>query len=165
MVFNAANQVQTETGNAADARCYLIDAERLVRLRGIAKHKASRRARLLHHVYTWQRIIGESTFVLHNHKNAVLQGKIESTFQSNTPVPVIGSCEASQEVHTSPEHSQLDDFLRIQAHGSDSDDDAGAHKDNETGLRDIHLEDTRTWSNTMYMDIYGIPEVWLSYVS
>ncbi|XPS81319.1 hypothetical protein M3J07_013283 [Ascochyta lentis] len=155
----------TETGNAADARCYLIDAERLVRLRGITKHKASRRARLLHHVYTWHRIIGESTFVLHDHKNTLLQGKIERTFRNKAPAPVIGSCGASQDVNTSQEHSQLDDFLRIQAHGADSEDDAEAHKDHETGLRDIHLEDARAWSNTLYMDVYGIPETWLSYVS
>ncbi|KAF2628069.1 hypothetical protein BU25DRAFT_410190 [Macroventuria anomochaeta] len=155
----------TETGNAADARCYLIDAERLVRLRGITKHKASRRARLLHHVYTWHRIIGESTFVLHDHKNALLQGKIERTFRNHAPAPVIGSCGTNQDANTSHEHSQLDDFLRIQSHGTDSEDDSEAHKDNETGLRDIHLEDARPWSNTLYMDIYGIPEIWLSYVS
>jgi arginine metabolism regulation protein II len=136
-----------------------------VRLRGITKHKASRRARLLHHVYTWQRIIGESTFVLHDHKNAVLQGKIERTFMSKAPAPVIGSCVASQDVNVAQEHSQLDDFLRIQSHSTDSDDDTEAHKDHETGLRDIHLEDARTWSNTLYMDVYGIPEMWLSYVS
>lgn len=59
----------------------------------------------------------------------------------------------------------MDDFLRIQSHGPDSDDDAEAHKDHETGLRDIHLEDGRVWSNTLYMDVYGIPEIWLSYVS
>lgn len=143
----------------------MIDAERLVRLRGITKHKASRRARLLHHVYTWQRIIGESTFVLHDHKNASLQGKIERTFRNHAPTPVVGSCGPSQDVNTSPEHSQLDDFLRIQSHGSESDDDADAHKDHETGLRDIHLEDARPWTHTLYMDIYGIPEIWLSYVS
>lgn len=78
---------------------------------------------------------------------------------------MIGSCGTTGDANTSREHSQLDDFLRIQSHGTDSDDDPEAYKDNETGLRDIHLEDTRTWSNTLYKDIYGIPEVWLSYVS
>ncbi|KAH6633191.1 fungal-specific transcription factor domain-containing protein [Boeremia exigua] len=155
----------TETGNAADARCYLIDAERLVRLRGITKQKTSRRARLLHHVYTWQRIIGESTFVLHDHKNSLLQSKIERTFRDHARTPTIGSCATNQYGSTSHENSQLDDFLRIRSHGTDSDDDAETQKDNETGLRDIHLEDARPWSNTLYMDIYGIPEIWLSYVS
>ncbi|KAJ8111482.1 hypothetical protein OPT61_g5933 [Boeremia exigua] len=155
----------TETGNAADARCYLIDAERLVRLRGITKQKTSRRARLLHHVYTWQRIIGESTFVLHNHRNASLQSRIERTFRNDAPTPIIGSCGTIQDVNPSHENAQLDDFLRIRSHGTDSDDDTEALKDNETGLRDIHLEDARVWSNTLYMDIYGIPEIWLSYVS
>ena len=94
-----------------------------------------------------------------------MQGKIERTFQNHAPTPVACSCKTSQESHPSHKHSQLDDFLRIQTHGTDSDDDTEAHKDNETGLRDIHLEDTRAWSNTLYMDIYGIPEIWLSYVS
>ena len=116
-------------------------------------------------MYTWQRIIGESTFVLHDHKNASLQGKIERTFRNHAPAPVVGSFGANQDINTSHEHSQLDDFLRIQSHGTDSDEDADAHKDNETGLRDIHLEDTRPWTHTLYMDIYGIPEIWLSYVS
>jgi arginine metabolism regulation protein II len=116
-------------------------------------------------VYTWQRIIGESTFVLHDHKNALLQGKIERTFRNSGPAPVIGSCGATQDINASHEHSQLDDFLRIQSQGSESDDDAEAHKDHETGLRDIHLEDARLWTNTLYMDVYGIPEIWLSYVS
>ncbi|KZM19988.1 uncharacterized protein EKO05_0003366 [Ascochyta rabiei] len=122
----------TETGNVVDVRCYLIDAERLVRLRGITKHKASRRARLLHHVYTWLRIIGKNTFVLHDHKNPLLQGKIERTFRNKTSAPVIGSCEAGQDVTASHKHSQLGDFLRIKSHGTDSDDEAEAHKDHET---------------------------------
>jgi arginine metabolism regulation protein II len=95
----------------------------------------------------------------------LLQGKIERTFRNHAPAPVIGTCGTNADANTSAEPSQLDDFLRIKSHGTDSDDDPEAHKDNETGLRDIHLEDTRTWSNTLYMDIYGIPEIWLSYVS
>ncbi|KAF3006673.1 hypothetical protein E8E13_008564 [Curvularia kusanoi] len=138
----------TEMGNAADARCYLIDAERLVRLRGMSTKKASRRARLLHHVYTWQRIVGESTFVLYDHKNASLQNKIERTLNNHASTPVIGSCGTNYD-----------------SCGTDSDDDVEAQKDPDTGLRDIHLEDVRLWPNTLYMDIYGIPEIWLSYVS
>jgi arginine metabolism regulation protein II len=63
------------------------------------------------------------------------------------------------------EYSQLDDFLRVEVHGTDSDPDAEASKDQEAGIRDIHLVDPRQWSKTLFMDIYGIPEVWLSLVS
>jgi arginine metabolism regulation protein II len=86
-------------------------------------------------------------------------------FRNHAPAPIRCSCRTDEEPDTSYKHLQLDDFLRIQSHGTDSDDDAEAYKDNETGLRDIHLEDTRAWSKTLYMDIYGIPEIWLSYVS
>lgn len=78
---------------------------------------------------------------------------------------MIGSCKINAHSITTYGDSQLDDFLRIQSHGADSDDGVETYKDNETGLSDIHLEDPRNWSNTLYMDIYGIPEIWLSYVS
>jgi arginine metabolism regulation protein II len=84
-------------------------------------------------------------------------------FRSHTPASVVHCCRGNRE--TSHSHSQLDDFLRIQPHETNSDDDVDADKDDETGLHDIHLEDTRTWTNTLYMDIYGIPEIWLGYVS
>lgn len=63
------------------------------------------------------------------------------------------------------DHAQLDDFLRVQPHETDSDSDLEAPKDRETGLRDIHLEDMRQDSQTMMMEIYGIPESWLSLLS
>jgi arginine metabolism regulation protein II len=83
--------------------------------------------------------------------------------RSHTSASVIHCCGGNRE--TSHRYSQLDDFLRIQPHEANSDDDVEANKDDETGLHDIHLEDTRTWTNTLYMDIYGIPEIWLGYVS
>jgi arginine metabolism regulation protein II len=63
------------------------------------------------------------------------------------------------------EYFQLDDFLRVEVHGTDSDPDVDASKDQEAGIRDIHLVDLRQWSKTLFMDIYGIPEVWLSLLS
>jgi arginine metabolism regulation protein II len=86
-------------------------------------------------------------------------------FRSHTPASTIHYYESNWETEISHRYSQLDDFLRIQPHITNNDDDMEANKDDETGLHDIHLEDTRTWTNTLYMDIYGIPEIWLSYVS
>jgi arginine metabolism regulation protein II len=83
--------------------------------------------------------------------------------RSHTPASVVHCNRVNREA--SHRYSQLDDFLRIQPHEANSDDDVEANKDDETGLHDIHLEDTRTWTNTLYMDIYGIPEIWLGYVS
>lgn len=159
-----ANRYQTLSGNPTDARCYLIDAERLLRLRGLAKQQVSRRARLLHHVYTWLRIIGESTFILHDHSRSGLQARIEKTFKSNRETFSVSPTN-EQDNTTEIEHSQLDDFLRIKSSGEDSECDSKATKEQEVGLRDIHLEDMRNFPNTLYMDIYGIPEKWLSLVS
>ncbi|KAF2123840.1 hypothetical protein P153DRAFT_361492 [Dothidotthia symphoricarpi CBS 119687] len=154
----------TLCGNATDARCYLIDAERLLRLRGLAKREVSRKVRLLHHVYTWLRIIGESTFILHDHHSSGLQGMIEKTFKSNYGAPSTLPL-LEEQITTGIECVQLDDFLRVKSYGTDCEDDVDTLKDQESGLRDIHLEDSRPWSNTLYMDIYGIPEIWLSLVS
>ena len=156
--------MQTLSGNSADARCYLIDAERLLRLRGLTKREVSRRARLLHHVYTWLRIIGESTFTLHDYDNSGLREKIEKAARNNRGVPDTSPISEQGSIDVD-EHSQLDDFLRVETHGTDSDSDVDASKDQTAGLRDIHLADLRKWSKTLYMDIYGIPEIWLSLVS
>ncbi|KAJ9635390.1 hypothetical protein H2201_005782 [Coniosporium apollinis] len=62
-------------------------------------------------------------------------------------------------------NARLDDFLRLKAHQSDSDLEIEEPKDSEIGLHDIHLEDSREFSDHMYLQIYGIPETWLSLVS
>ena len=155
-------QLQTLLENRHDGRCYLIDAERLLRLRGLNKRVLSRRARLLHHVYTWLRIVGESTFVIHDYANSTLLPRIESSL-SKSRRRADGTQEDSTANATT--HGHLDDFLRVDTNEGDSGTDSDAHKDDEVGIRDIHLEDMRPWSNTMYLQIYGIPEAWLSLVS
>ncbi|KAL8851726.1 MAG: hypothetical protein Q9221_003336 [Calogaya cf. arnoldii] len=62
-------------------------------------------------------------------------------------------------------NGQLDDFLRVDTHETDSEPDFEDNKEPETGIRDIHLEDLRQWPGTMYLQIYSIPETWLSLVS
>ncbi|KAF2846164.1 hypothetical protein T440DRAFT_433100 [Plenodomus tracheiphilus IPT5] len=156
--------LETLSGNSNEARCYLIDAERLVRLRGLAKRDVSRRARLLHHVYTWLRIIGESTFTLHGYEGSGLQTKVKNILVSSRDSHLSESSSA-QETSTMNNQSQLDDFLRIETHGTDSDSEVDASRDKLAGLRDIHLASTQQWSKTLYMDIYGIPELWLKLVS
>lgn len=148
--------------NQADARCYLIDAERLLRLRGLTKRTPSRRARLLHHVYTWLRIIGESTFALHDYANPTLLPRMES----NLPGLQIGSNSMTEDLGClAVAHSKLDDFLHVETQIADVDLDREAFKELEVGIRDIHLEDLRDFSDTLYFQAYGISETWLSLVS
>lgn len=146
--------------NENDARCYLLDAERLLRLRGLSKRHVSRRVRLLHHVYTWLRIMGESTYVMHDY----------DTYEPNMERPAAqpqhdalhaGGAQQPQE----PQYGRLDDFLRLQPHASDSDLEIEELKEYETGRRDIHLEDSREFEDTHFPQVYGVPETWLSLVS
>ena len=123
-----------------------------MRLRGLAKRDVSRKARLLHHVYTWLRIVGESTFVLHDLTSADFQAKIERMIQKTTAVSSVSSA-SEQNAVLADEHPQLDDFLRVETHSPDSDFHIGTSKDQDAGLRDIHLSDPREWPKTLYMDI------------
>lgn len=148
--------------NHHDARCYLIDAERLLRLRGLARRTLSRRARLLHHVYTWLRIVGESTFIMHDYANSALLPHIENSLGRSRNTSDRAPDEADAPANN---HGQLDDFLRVDPHETDSEPDLGEHKEQEAGIRDIHLQDMRQWSGTLYLQIYSIPETWLSLVS
>lgn len=153
---------QTQLDNQYDARCYLIDAERLLRLRGLEQKELSRRTRLLHHVYTWLRIVGESTFTIHDYTNPALLPQIEESLKRLDS----GGHRASEDSNTPvTAHGQLDDFLRVDAQERESEPDCEEYKDRNIGIRDIHLADMRQWSETMYLQIYGIPETWLSMVS
>lgn len=147
------------SGQQQHARCLMIDAEQLLRLRGLSKTRISKKARLLHHVYTWLRIVGESTFVLHDYN------------LSSSSLEAIGSRFQSRGTHTSAEmanmepNPRLDDFLRLETQNSDNDLNIDEPKDQTSGLYDIHLQDSRSYPETLYKQIYGIPETWLSLVS
>lgn len=157
---NADILIQAISGCQKEARCYLIDAERLLRHRGLAKREISRRARLLHHVYTWCRIVGESTYVLHD-KTA---GSVKIPSQKIL-APVPSTSEYHSMSHTTGPGSRLDDFLRVEPHFADSDLDIEELKEPQASLRDIHLQDARENPDTMYTQIYGISETWLSLLS
>ena len=139
-------------GHERDARCYMIDTERLLRVRGLAKRQISRRARLLHHMYTWVRIVGESTYVLHEDKAA--------------NVTTIGPSKvlSAPQLEAGP-NARLDDFLRIEPGGEYEELEMDDQKDAKVGLNDIHLQDPRQYPDTMYLQIYGVPETWLSLLS
>ncbi|KAJ5608103.1 transcriptional regulator family: Fungal Specific TF [Penicillium hordei] len=147
------------SGQQQHARCFMIDAERLLRLRGLSKTRISKKARLLHHVYTWLRIVGESTFVLHDYNLSSSSFEaLGSRFQSQyTP--------NSEEMGNTEPNPRLDDFLRLETQNSDSDLNIDEPKDQTSGLHDIHLQDSRSYPETLYKQIYGIPETWLSLVS
>ena len=120
---------------------------------------------MLHHLYTWSRIVGESSYVLRNHDQTQIATAIGSySISSRKRRPGRRSVDAS-ESDQSGHNSKLDDFLRLDSDAPESDVDISAQKDSDKGLRDIHLEDPREYSGTMYLQLYGISETWLSLVS
>ncbi|KAI1629157.1 arginine metabolism regulation protein II [Exophiala viscosa] len=149
-----------------DARAYMVDAERLLRLRGLAKRNISRKARQLHHVYTWMRIIEESTYVLRNFQKVGPNTAIgTSRHFAKEPRRDLNNAGRGDPQYQPGPNPRLDDFLRFEPGSSDNDVEDMTQKDREVGLHDIHLEDTREFAETMYLDLYGIPETWLSLVS
>ena len=151
------------SGKQAEARANLIDAERLVRSRGLAKRTVSRKARFLHHMYTWFRILGESTYVLHEYKTISEDDLFDSRRTPHRGDRIIIS--QADEQPASRNSEKLDDFLRFRSPQPESDVEDDAPKQQEVALRDIHLEDSRDNPNTMYTDIFGISEIWLSLLS
>lgn len=136
-----------------DTRSLFLATESLIRLRGLVKPYISRRARLLHHMYTWIRILTESTFLLHD---AIAQ-----------PPPVATLQASSSYTNPITPSTQVDTFLRIEPTKSRNDNDLNIDelKDAKAGLDDIHLEDSRTFSGAMHMQVNGVSETWLSLLS
>lgn len=134
----------------------MIDAERLLRQRGLAKRHISRRARLLHHTYTWHRILDESTYVLRS------RSRMRVNFDALSPPTARQEHEASTPV----DYSRLDDFLRLEPEQPPNIGEPAVEKqkDNESGLRDIHLEDSREFEG-LFLQLYGVSETWLSLLS
>lgn len=160
--YISSNKTQILSGQQQHARCFLIDAEKLLRLRGLSKRRISKKARLLHHVYTWLRIVGESTFVLHDYS---LSYSCLATLGSSSRSHMSTWSESSNVVAPSEPNPRLDDFLRLENQQSDSDLNINEQKDRASGFHDIHLHDSRSFPETLYKQIYGIPETWLSLVS
>ncbi|KAL4792200.1 fungal-specific transcription factor domain-containing protein [Aspergillus venezuelensis] len=148
-------QYTVMSGNHQHSRSFMINAEYILRVRGLLKHRISQKSRLLHHVYTWLRLVGESTYVLHDYNpSSSFVEALQCNFQ-----------RAGPNTNIDESNPPLDDFLRLEAHDADSDLNINEAKDAKTGLRDIHLQDSRCFCDTLYKQVYGIPETWLSLLS
>ncbi|CAG8119802.1 unnamed protein product [Penicillium olsonii] len=150
--------------NQRDTRCHLVNMEYLIRLRGLVKPQLSRRARLLHYMYTWIRILTESTLVIHNeiHHTAPCKSlwsrrldmeEMSRLAQRNAAIPPFDQTR------------RLDDFLRITPAESDRDLNMNDPKDFNTNLGDIHLTDPRNDPEEQHSVFNGVSEAWLSLLS
>lgn len=115
----------------------LIDAEHLIRLRGIPSKK-SYRLRVLHHMYTHLRVIMESTDV--SSSFGTLPTEAPETYSSDSNMAIVPVSK-----------------FRI-AEASLGELDSERDKPDDIGYNDIHLEVSGNWQLTMYPEMYGIPE-------
>ncbi|UZP32352.1 hypothetical protein NXS19_000168 [Fusarium pseudograminearum] len=119
-------------------RIFLLDAERLIRLRGLVNQNPFE-TRLLHHMYTHLRVIAESMSLC---------------------------TEAITESSTSENQVQeLSRTFRITEEGLNIGLDPAQEKTDDIGYNDIHLEVQGRWNHTLYPVIYGIPESLMTLLS
>lgn len=101
-----------------EGRCFLLDAERAVRLRGLKPHR-SRKVRLLHNLFLYNRILEESTFTYTDASNYQtsngrgLQDDIQSIPQSNaaTRDPAYGNPASGDSLTAQPEQTLVDQLI------------------------------------------------------
>ncbi|KAJ3535676.1 hypothetical protein NM208_g7044 [Fusarium decemcellulare] len=134
----------------SEARTYLVDIEMLLQTCGLAKPRISRKARLLHHTYTWNRIVGESTYVLRDH---------ERNGEEQPWRPSKGWSGRHHKRRTVP-NLKLDDFLHLEPPPLETEAAEGCER-----LHDIHLTRHQGKSESTFMMLYGISETWLSLLS
>lgn len=138
-------KAQILSGEHAEAQAFLVDAEYLIRLRGLPKSHKSVKVRSLHHVYTYLRIMAESTC-----------GCALLNICPDRPSSSLLAIEFSS--------LSLRSF-RVADDGMDVDLDVTLEKSIEVGHNDIHLEVMGQWNDTLYPDIYGVPESLMTLLS
>ncbi|KAJ5401069.1 transcriptional regulator family: Fungal Specific TF [Penicillium sp. CMV-2018d] len=138
-------QVTMFSGNRRQSEYYFVEAEKFIRLRGLPRKK-SRKVRLLHHCYVFERIIHESVFICG------------------------ANSRQRHHVHAAIEKSGLGNYsldsLSFRLSGwKNLDQEMMRVRGQEEGENDLHLERPGFWSDTLYPEIFGIPEAWVLLLS
>ncbi|KAF4468328.1 ARG81-transcription factor involved in arginine metabolism [Fusarium albosuccineum] len=139
-------QISILSGNRDEAEYYFLETEKFIRLRGLNRRK-SRKVRLLHHCYVFERLSHESTFT-------------ESRFNLAHRSQVRAAIESSDAVGYS--HDSLSFRL---SNWSNLDQEMLKVKCQEEGENDLHLQCPGIWSATLYPEIFGMPELHLFMLS
>ncbi|KAL0929229.1 uncharacterized protein CTRU02_215770 [Colletotrichum truncatum] len=123
----------------------LLDAERLIRLRGIPSDKPHTH-RVLHHMYTHLRLIAEST--------------------SLKPLVQAAQADVASEPTASPEYNAA---IGLPGFRLDENNlgklDTTQEKTMEVGYNDIHLQVSGYWQPTLYPKMYSMPESLMTLLS
>ena len=131
-------QVAIVIGSRNQAECYFIEAEKFIRVKGLNRKK-SRKVRLLHHCYVFERMFHESVYLAGT--NSPHRSHARKAIESS------GALAYSQD-SLSFRLGDLNDLesqmLRV--------------KCREEGENDLHLQNPGFWPKTLYPEIFGIPE-------
>ena len=140
-------QVSYFSGESAQTESFLLEAERLVRLRGLARKK-SRQVRLLHHCYAYMRLFHESMIVI--------PAAIESSHRREVRAAVEWSSVASH---------NIDSLSFRLMEWEDLQEAMMAIKDQFLRENDLHIGIPGLHVTSMYPEIFGIPEDYLFLLS
>jgi arginine metabolism regulation protein II len=138
-------QVSNFCGNRNQAEGYFLEAEKFIRLKGLKRRK-SRKVRLLHHCYVFERMFHESIFICG--ANSAQRQHVRQAVESSglAPASVDG---LSFRLYKWKNLAQ--EMLRV--------------RDREEVENDLHLERPGHHSTTLYPEIFGIPEPWMLFLS
>lgn len=138
-------QLSMFAGNCDQTDCYFLEAEKFIRLRGLNRKK-SRKVRLLHHCYGFERLFHESTLV--TGENSPQRLHIRKTIESS-----------GMAIHS------LDSLSFRFPRWQNLDEEMSKVKSQELGENDLHLEWPREFPPTLYPEIFGVPEPWVGLLS
>ncbi|KAF2628224.1 hypothetical protein BU25DRAFT_490846 [Macroventuria anomochaeta] len=131
-------QVAIFIGNRDQAECYFIEAEKFIRVKGLNRKK-SRKVRLLHHCYVFERMFHESVYL----------AGINSPHRSH----------ARKAIESSGAMAYSHDSLSFRLGDlNDLESQMLRVKCREEGENDLHLQNPGIWPKTLYPEIFGVPE-------
>ncbi|KAL0937016.1 uncharacterized protein CTRU02_209232 [Colletotrichum truncatum] len=132
-------QISSVSGTRDQVECYLLEAEKFIRVKGLNRKK-SRKVRLLHHCYAFERFLHESTF----------SGSSQSAQRKHV----------RKEIESSNASSYSQDSLSFRlADWVNLDQEMLKVKGQQEGENDLHLQIPGIWAPTLYPEIFGIPEI------
>lgn len=124
---------------------YFLEAEKLIRVKGLNRRK-SRKVRLLHHCYTFERLQHETTY----------PGTTQSPYRSlvRNAIETSGASVYSRDSLSfrPSEWANLDEAMT-------------KVKDADVGENDLHLQTPGIWVATLYPEIFGVQEVYVLLLS
>ena len=141
MALLAMMYVSLFAGTQQSAERYFLETERFIRIKGLNRRK-SRKVRLLHHCYAFERFFHESVCVreLDSPQRSLVH---QAIFASGSLGHSFDSLDFSL-----PKWTDLDREMQ-------------RPKSREMSENDLHLEHPGVWTNSMYPEIFGVSEEWI----